>query len=452
MAEYTYNGLGYRIGWHYDVDADGTVESGAPGDDPWYWFCYDERWRMIATYRYTDSDPKERFMPHAAGLGGYGGSSYVDSVAFRARDMNGGGGWRGASDGTLESRVFYCQNWRNDVVALWQGLVVEWVKYSSFGTPFGLPAADTDSDGDFDSNDDANISGWGADPYDVRADYDFDGDVDITDASLVPVYTITSGQYAVSSSEVESRRGYAGYENGFEAYRFCHVRNRVMDLLLERWTKRDPAGYLNGNSLLTYITRGGTVLIASSTVPEMPLHAEDSYPSSPRNPHPIVAAGDGCNELECEKRWGYCWALMIITERSGTCTGQEPEVLERWRQQQRRLCRGMSIYSPKAWWPKPCVPPDKCRCYGTTTSTFTSSFSSSAIMLLPSCQGSVTYEIRHLQWMYTLRGNCRTSNTPPIAPPPNKPDPADPGGTPDPGVEPPGVAADHPVTLDRWSN
>lgn len=32
VAEYTYGGLGHRIGWHYDVDADGTVED--TSDDP----------------------------------------------------------------------------------------------------------------------------------------------------------------------------------------------------------------------------------------------------------------------------------------------------------------------------------------------------------------------------------------------------------------------------------
>ena len=44
VAEYTYNGLGYRLGWHYDVDADGTVEN--TSDDPWYYFAYDDRWRI----------------------------------------------------------------------------------------------------------------------------------------------------------------------------------------------------------------------------------------------------------------------------------------------------------------------------------------------------------------------------------------------------------------------
>lgn len=43
VAEYRYNGLGQRITWHYDVDADGTLES--TSHDPRYHFVYDDRWR-----------------------------------------------------------------------------------------------------------------------------------------------------------------------------------------------------------------------------------------------------------------------------------------------------------------------------------------------------------------------------------------------------------------------
>ncbi|MDX2146601.1 MAG: hypothetical protein SFZ23_03685 [Planctomycetota bacterium] len=120
VAEYRYNGLGFRTGWHYDADADGTVESGSPGDDPWYWFCNDERWRIVATFRDTDSFPKERFVFHAAGADGQGGSSYIDSVVLRDRDIN--SGWRAAGDGTLEERLYYCQNYASDVCGLevWQ--------------------------------------------------------------------------------------------------------------------------------------------------------------------------------------------------------------------------------------------------------------------------------------------------------------------------------------------
>ncbi len=85
VAEYKYNGLGYRIGWHYDTDADGTVESNT--DDPWYLFVYDERWRILNTYRlldwaYNASNPaasyaKERFVYHNAGLGGSGAGARI---------------------------------------------------------------------------------------------------------------------------------------------------------------------------------------------------------------------------------------------------------------------------------------------------------------------------------------------------------------------------------------
>ena len=35
-------------------------------------------------------------------IAGRGGSRYIDSVVLRDRDLNGGGGWTGAGDGTLE--------------------------------------------------------------------------------------------------------------------------------------------------------------------------------------------------------------------------------------------------------------------------------------------------------------------------------------------------------------
>jgi hypothetical protein len=85
VAEYRYNGLGFRMlaRRHHDqrppprpptVGPDRTVN----GDDPWYFFCYDERWRIVATFRGSDADPKEAFVRHAAGLDGRGGCFYED--------------------------------------------------------------------------------------------------------------------------------------------------------------------------------------------------------------------------------------------------------------------------------------------------------------------------------------------------------------------------------------
>src|SRR6185436_19486423 len=53
IAEYTYNGLGYRLGVHQDTDTDGDVDS----SDKWYYSAYDERWRAVATFRESDTSP-----------------------------------------------------------------------------------------------------------------------------------------------------------------------------------------------------------------------------------------------------------------------------------------------------------------------------------------------------------------------------------------------------------
>ncbi len=74
--------------------------------------------RIVAVYRVLhwhaeggwtfDADPKERFVYHNAGLAGGGGSSYIDAVVLRDRDAN--TAWEDEADGTLEERVYYCQN------------------------------------------------------------------------------------------------------------------------------------------------------------------------------------------------------------------------------------------------------------------------------------------------------------------------------------------------------
>ena len=87
-----------------------------------------------------------------------------------------------------------------------------WVKYSAYGVPFGVPGADTDSDGDCDSTDVTQIQTWiDAPAYDVRGDIDLDGDVDATDKSTVSTYYdgTTAGR-DVLSALASIRSGYAG--------------------------------------------------------------------------------------------------------------------------------------------------------------------------------------------------------------------------------------------------
>ena len=83
---------------------DGTVND----TDPWYFFAYNDRWQKWGVIRGTsssgtitlDANPKEVFVHHKAGVGGFGGSSYIDSVLLlRGRDTS--AEWRLAAGLTL---------------------------------------------------------------------------------------------------------------------------------------------------------------------------------------------------------------------------------------------------------------------------------------------------------------------------------------------------------------
>jgi RHS repeat-associated protein len=253
-SEYRYNGLGHRTGWHYDVNASGTIN----GSDAWFYWMYDERWRPIATFRGTDDEPKERFVYHAAGLDGLGGSSYIDAVMLRDRDAD--TDWDGDdADGDLEERRYICQNWRNDtaLVATDAGALVENAKFSGYGNAFNLCAGDIDSDGDYDSTDAAAITGG----YDVNKDINMDGSVgagDLTAADAVTGGYHTEGRGILSADEVFIRKGYAGYEvdpiltGGDGIASLHHIRHRVLSSYTGRWNRRDPLGNVDGAALYEY--------------------------------------------------------------------------------------------------------------------------------------------------------------------------------------------------------
>jgi RHS repeat-associated protein len=268
VSEYKYNALGYRIRWTYDTDADGDVDA----SDQTYNLTYNERWQQVAVFRGTDSSPKERYVHHAAGLDGRGGSSYIDGVILRERDHT--NTWTGAADGTLEQRHYYAQNWRADVSAILSesGKMLEFVKYSGYGTPRALPAGDTNSDGDWDSNDASSMGTTDFnDNYDVRADADLNGTVDgSADAAHANSIAIgggyqTLGWTKLSSTALFSRVGYAGYaaDGVLSENRIYHVRHRVFSTDLGRWTRRDPLGYHDGMGLYEYVGS----MVATATDP-----------------------------------------------------------------------------------------------------------------------------------------------------------------------------------------
>jgi hypothetical protein len=307
----------------------------------------------VATFRHTDTSPKEQFLNHNAGLGGFGGAhggvgGYIDHVVMRDRDAN--TAWTTASDGTLEERRYYCQNWRADVSAVLTsaGKLIEAIKNSSYGTPFGLPACDTDSDGDWDNLDSANVTSGS---YDVRKDGELDGDADASDASYANAIISGGGFYSMgrgvlSSSAVGNRKGYAGYENDIYLFKLFHVRNRILDYVLGRWTRRDPLGYPVIASLYTYGAAAPLVELDSSGLRPEDIQWSWDFPPPPPLPNcapvlaaaladPRVAAAMAAAAAACP---GIPMPSLVFTECSGSdeggfiCTWFGPDIIE--------LCRG----------------------------------------------------------------------------------------------------------------
>jgi RHS repeat-associated protein len=138
------------------------------------------------------------------------------------------------------------------------GAQVERIKYSAYGRHFAMPAGDNDSDGDCNGPDAARFP---TSTYDVRCDLDLDGDNDNDDyLATLALSGTTLGYGKLSRTDTANRKGYAGYENDGNLLRFYHVRHRVLDTLLGRWTRRDLLGFVDGANLYQYARSAGHLL------------------------------------------------------------------------------------------------------------------------------------------------------------------------------------------------
>jgi RHS repeat-associated protein len=262
-AAYRYNGLGMRLTHEINVDNDADID----GSDVKTYFAYDERWRVVGTYASpTAAGPTERWVHHAAGLAGSGGSSYIDSVVLRDRDVVLSGTGSSYGGDALEERVYVLQNWRADVVATLgrTGTLIEWIQY----TPYGM--AVTNPPGNADFNGDGGVDGGDTEAFFLAwegglpsADINNDGAVDLADiAAFDDIWEAGETPQAGLCMLTAIRVGYAGYQwdgsvnndrtvSGTMAGLY-HVRHRVYDPELGRWTRRDPIGYVDGVGLYEY--------------------------------------------------------------------------------------------------------------------------------------------------------------------------------------------------------
>ena len=266
-AAYRYNGLGMRLTHEINVDNDADID----GSDVKTYFAYDERWRVVGTYDSpTAAGPTERWVHHAAGLAGTGSSSYIDSVVLRDRDVVLSGTGSSYGGDALEERVYVLQNWRADLVATLgrTGTLIEWIQY----TPYGMAVTNPPGNGDF--NGDGGVDGGDLEAFFLAweagllsADADNSGGVDGDDISaFLGYWESTQMPSAGLCMFTAIRVGYAGYQwdgsvnhdrtvSGAMAGLY-HVRHRVYDPELGRWTRRDPIGYKPTMNLLEYVAAG----------------------------------------------------------------------------------------------------------------------------------------------------------------------------------------------------
>jgi RHS repeat-associated protein len=196
---------------------------------------------------------------HAAGLAGVGQSSYIDSVILRDLDN---AAWTAAASETLDQRRYILQNWRADVIATTQlnGDPSEYVRYSPYGVATSYPVADINRDGSINSTDSTDWnSGTPQNSAVIGNDLNKDGTFTTADTTLfTSEYNATTkrGGYTklgTADAGPSLRIGYAGYQ--FDpAIKMYHVRHRVYDPGVGRWTRRDPLGYVDGVGLVNYVS------------------------------------------------------------------------------------------------------------------------------------------------------------------------------------------------------
>ena len=226
QAVYAYNGAGWRISEQLDRNdsgdtgvTDGIVDS----YDPVFYLATDLSGRRIATYRGSDTYPKESFIWHPVGIGGpatRGGLILRDRVASLTDPTL----WAtDPGDSDRGERTYACSDFRGDVVALVSatgggngtGALVEQYRYSATGVPIGIPLGDVTGDGDAAGSPATDLQIvddiYTNSGYEVRGDLNLDGVVE--DADLVIAMSAIGTQTGRGKFSAPGVAGSFGYRN-----------------------------------------------------------------------------------------------------------------------------------------------------------------------------------------------------------------------------------------------
>ncbi len=207
VEQMIYNSSGDYSGGKSDVNDAGNTgvpDGSVNGSDATFYYATDANGRRTATFRGSDTYPKETYVYHPAGLHGPG---IISGVMLRDRNADlftDPTKWaRVAGDADRLERLYYATDFRGSPAALvWaDGTMAEQVRYDQNGVPKVIPKGDVNGDGSVDGNTanqpnpgdpvgvDYDQTDWmaanSAVRYHVRGDLDLDGDVDTTDRGVV---------------------------------------------------------------------------------------------------------------------------------------------------------------------------------------------------------------------------------------------------------------------------
>ena len=231
---------------------------------------YDERWRQVATYRINPararSTPTPKSNSSITPLARAASAALPISITSFSATRTPTSGLASASRGgrpLLQDRIYYCQNWRADVVVLLddEGAIRPRCSLLGLWRALRLPIGDVNADGVSNTTDQALVDGWISNGYDVRGDLDLDGDVDGADLAEVLAHDDEELGYGVLADRaLRNRKGYAGYEGDSSLSAVWHVRHRVLESRLGRWLRRDPARFRRRCCVRTSCYVGGQAL------------------------------------------------------------------------------------------------------------------------------------------------------------------------------------------------
>jgi YD repeat-containing protein len=200
VAKYTYNALGQRLSEQYDTNRsanDGQPDGSVNSSDPVFYIASDPAGRRVATFRGTDTYPKETFVYNASrsGIISKGGVLLRDRNASLSDTTKWATETAGATRG---ERMYYLTDHRGSVAMTVDDSAgqVEHYRYSATGVPTGLPAGDVTWDGKVEaSTGQADKTLWDSlkvsydlnniTNYDIRGDLDLDGDLDSADSAIL---------------------------------------------------------------------------------------------------------------------------------------------------------------------------------------------------------------------------------------------------------------------------